>query len=474
MAVEIGQIIDGKYRVVSLLGEGGMGAVFGGEHLRLHRRVAIKVLHAALARDAEVVRRFEREAQAAGRIGNDHILEVLDIGELPGGEHFMVMEYLDGEPMNARLQRLGRMSPHQAYLIAREILEGLAAAHAAGIVHRDLKPANVFILREKAGRADYVKIIDFGISKFQVGGGDEHRTRTGFVIGTPSYMSPEQARGIAEADARADLYAVGVILFEAVVGRLPFVGASPTDLLFQIALGTAPTIQSLVDDIDPAFADIVHRAMARDPKERFPSAMAFLVALDAWAQTVPAAAVPAPRPPTATAVVTGPPAIVPAAFVDTAPSPQPRLRFEDSGSKGRASSGAPWANTDPSTSLRPGRGTVAVVGVLAAGIVLIGGVGTLLALRGQGAPPARATSTSGATASVAPTVPPVESLEAPAASASDDAIPGASLAPLDTGPSPSASASAPPGPARHRPPDRPGKPAASDASSSGYNPFGHL
>src|SRR5271170_3401705 len=125
MGVDIGQVIDGKYRVIAMIGEGGMGAVFSGEHLRLHRRVAIKMLHAAMAHNVEVVRRFEREAQAAGKIGNDHILEVLDIGELPSGERFMVMEFLDGEPMNARLERLGRLTPRQVYPLVRELLEGL-------------------------------------------------------------------------------------------------------------------------------------------------------------------------------------------------------------------------------------------------------------------------------------------------------------------------------------------------------------
>src|SRR5512134_1165471 len=167
MSVEVGQVIEGKYRIVNLIGEGGMGAVYEGENVRINRRVAIKVLHGAYSSNADVVQRFEREAQAAGRIGNDHILEVLDLGQFSNGDHFMVMEFLEGETLSARIKRAGRLLPGQVAPIARQILAGLAAAHGAGIVHRDLKPENIFILREKAGKPDFVKIIDFGISKFQ-------------------------------------------------------------------------------------------------------------------------------------------------------------------------------------------------------------------------------------------------------------------------------------------------------------------
>jgi len=280
-----GEIVDGKYRIIRLIGEGGMGAVYEGENTRIHRRVAIKVLHAGVAETAEAVQRFEREAQAAGRIGSEHIVEVLDLGNLPSGDRYMVMEFMDGDSLSARIQKSGRIAPVDLYPIAHQLLAALHAAHTAGIIHRDLKPDNVYLLRTRSGVADFVKLLDFGISKFNQLSGDSgfSMTRTGAVMGTPYYMAPEQAKGAKDMDHRVDLYATGVILYESVTGQVPFNADTFNELLFKIVLEEPRPIQQLVPEIDPNFAAIINKAMSRDPATRFQSAKEFQQALEQWA-----------------------------------------------------------------------------------------------------------------------------------------------------------------------------------------------
>jgi len=280
-----GDIIDGKYRIVRLLGEGGMGAVYEGENTRIHRRVAIKVLHSGVAEQGEAVARFEREAQAAGRIGSEHIVEVLDLGTLQSGDRYLVMEFLDGDGLGARIKDKGSLTPAELCPIAHQLMEGLAAAHGAGIIHRDLKPDNVFLLRNRAGQADFVKLLDFGISKFNQLSGDSgfSMTRTGAVMGTPYYMAPEQAKGSREMDHRVDLYAAGVILYEALTGQVPFNADTFNELLFKIVLEEPQPLEKMNPNVDSGFAAIVTKAMARDPGHRFQSAKDFQAALAQWA-----------------------------------------------------------------------------------------------------------------------------------------------------------------------------------------------
>lgn len=284
MNLETGHILDDKYRIVRVLGKGGMGSVYEGENTRIHRRVAIKVLHAHVASNSEVVLRFEREAQAAGRIGSEHIVEVLDLGHLPSGERYMVMEYLEGESLGERLKKRRRLAPQVIAPIVHQLLAGLDGAHAAEIIHRDLKPDNIFLLASRGGQRDFVKVLDFGVSKFSAIERECGATRTSAVLGTPFYMSPEQAKG-GEVDKRSDLYAVGVILYQCVTGRLPHQGGTFDELAFKIALEPPEPAELVVPGLDPAFAAIVRRAMGREPAERFQSAGEFQRALGNWMMT---------------------------------------------------------------------------------------------------------------------------------------------------------------------------------------------
>jgi len=279
VTVDVGQIIEGKYRIVRLIGQGGMGAVYEGVNQLIDRRVAIKVMLPDIGTAA--VGRFEQEARAAGRIGNDHILEILDVGKLPDGSHYMVAEYLDGESLESRLENRGALQPGELAPIALQLLAALAAAHRAGVLHRDLKPDNVFLVREKAGHRDFVKLIDFGISKFAQDSA-LNLTKTGTMVGTPYYMSPEQARGKGPVDARADLYAVGVILYQAVSGQLPLVADSFNDLLFKIVLEAAPPVSTYAPFLDPRFAAIITKAMAREADDRYQTADQLAEAIVGW------------------------------------------------------------------------------------------------------------------------------------------------------------------------------------------------
>jgi serine/threonine-protein kinase len=278
--LEIGQILHDKYRVDRLVGRGGMGEVFEGVHLLVGRRVAIKVLLPEVASSEDGSTRFEREVRAAARIGNDHILDVFDAGALPDGARFMVSEFLDGDTLEARLKR-GTLSTKQTAILMLELLDGLAAAHRAGIVHRDLKPDNIFLTR-KSGREDFVKIIDFGVSKFQFDEQAMSMTTTGAVLGTPYYLSPEQARGDRDIDPRSDLYTVGVIVYRCVAGGVPFQADSFQSLLFKIALEDAEPLARAIPGLDPAFSALVQRAMARERAARFQSADEMREAFQSW------------------------------------------------------------------------------------------------------------------------------------------------------------------------------------------------
>jgi serine/threonine-protein kinase len=373
MALSTGEIIDDKYRIVRLIGEGGMGAVYEGENMRIHRRVAIKVLHAGVAETAEAVQRFEREAQAAGRIGSEHIVEVLDLGNLASGDRYMVMEFMDGDSLSDRIRDRGRLNPAEIYPIAVQLLDALAAAHGAGIIHRDLKPDNVFLLRSRSGRADFVKLLDFGISKFNKLSGDSgmSMTRTGSVMGTPYYMAPEQAKGSRAVDYRVDIYATGVILYECITGQVPFNADTFNELLFKIVLEAPPPIEQLVPDVDTNFAAIINKAMARDPGHRFESAQDFRQALDQWVQGNPIV-VPVVQAQSASSAPTG---VAPTVHGTSAPTPGTWSQ-----------TGAYPADATPQRKSNKGL----VIGIALLALLLVGGGGIALKMSNDAAARAEA------------------------------------------------------------------------------------
>jgi serine/threonine-protein kinase len=265
----VGQVLAGSYEVTRVLGEGGMGRVYEARHTRLSgKRFAIKLLHPDLARQPEVVTRFQREAEAASGINHVNVVGVHDVNSTLDGQPYIVAELLQGEELGDYLERVGKVPAGDAVRIARQVCRALGAAHAQGIVHRDVKPENVFLTGD-VGRieAATVKVIDFGISKVASAGG-ESLTKTGMVMGTPDYMAPEQARG-DRVDARADIYAVGAILYRALTGRKPFDGLDPMATLTAV-LTTEPDRPSALDASIPlALELVVQRAMAKSPKDRY-------------------------------------------------------------------------------------------------------------------------------------------------------------------------------------------------------------
>jgi serine/threonine protein kinase len=293
--VELDQLIGrtvagGKYRVLRLIGRGGMGAVYEVEHVSIGRRFAIKFVDRRFADDERVTRRFEREARAASAIESEHIVSVFDFGT-DDGRPYIVMEMLRGEDLGSRIGRLCTIPLKDAIHVVAQVLRGLARAHAAGIVHRDLKPDNVLLV-EHEDEPLFAKLVDFGISKIARLGGKTPLaiTQTGIVLGTPLFMSPEQAEARPDIDERSDLYSVGAILFECLAGRPPHVGETPDEILTRIRTTDAPSLRDVVPGIPEAVAAFVARALRRDRAIRFHTASEMLAALRELAPDEPAAA----------------------------------------------------------------------------------------------------------------------------------------------------------------------------------------
>lgn len=280
-----GEVLDGKYQIERMLGEGGMGAVAKATHLLRRAPVALKFMSPMVMSMPGAVERFINEGVAASQIDSDHVVKIYDVNRLPSGAPYLVMEFLEGRDLADILEREGKpgLDISRCVHFTLQILRGLQVAHSVGIIHRDMKPANCFVV-SKEGEADFVKLVDFGISKVdQPGGG--RVTRTHSALGTPLYMSPEQARSPRGVDARTDLYSVGVLMFELLTGRTPYHSESGefTEILYKIFTADPPPIQSFRPDIPDGLAAIVHRALARDVDSRFADAVHMAEALVPWA-----------------------------------------------------------------------------------------------------------------------------------------------------------------------------------------------
>ena len=266
----IGQVLDARYRVLSLLGQGGMGKVYLAEHVVLEKRLAVKVLHDEYSRHAEVMHRFQQEAIAASRIGQENIVNVTDFGRTPEGALYFVMEALEGESLGALIRNGGACPLPRALPILAQICRALTAAHDCGIVHRDLKPENVLLVRREDG-SELVKVLDFGISKVnsaESGGG--RITQAGVIMGTPDYMAPEQARGLA-MDHRVDIYSFGVLAYELVTGALPFPAETPIAVLLRHQTDVPESVRARRPDLalPPGLDALILKALAKRPEDRY-------------------------------------------------------------------------------------------------------------------------------------------------------------------------------------------------------------
>jgi serine/threonine-protein kinase len=280
-----GEVIDGKYQIEKLLGEGGMGAVAKATHILRRAPVALKFMSPNVVSVPGAVERFLNEGVAASQIESDNVVHVFDVGKLSNGAPYLVMEYMEGHDLQEVLAREGKpgLETERAVYFIVQALRGLQVAHDAGIIHRDMKPSNCFVVN-KEGEADFVKLLDFGISK--VGSGKSASlTQTNSALGTPLYMSPEQARSPRDVDLRSDLYSVGVILYELLTGRTPFASESGefTEILFKLFTQDPPPIRTLRADLSPELAAAVHKALARDPNDRYSTAAEFALALESFA-----------------------------------------------------------------------------------------------------------------------------------------------------------------------------------------------
>jgi len=278
----VGTTLQSRYRLQRLLGQGGMGAVYEAVQIPLNKRVAVKVMARALAANQEALARFRREADVTSQLGHPHIVQVFDFGETPTGEPYLVMEYLEGEDLEQRLARVGRFSLAATVKVVKQVASALAATHARGIVHRDLKPGNIF-LQKLEGEDDFVKVVDFGISKVHMA--TTRLTGEKAVLGTPGYMSPEQANGrVDDIDRRTDEWSLACIAYEMLAGHPPFRGDDASAVIYQIIYRKQTPVTQAAPQLPPQVEHVLARALSKAQGDRFATVPAFARALEAVAE----------------------------------------------------------------------------------------------------------------------------------------------------------------------------------------------
>lgn len=410
--VQEGEILDGKYRVERVLGVGGMGIVVAATHVALNQRVAIKFLLPAAVGNAQIIERFAREARAAVQIQSEHVARVIDVGTLPTGSPYMVMEFLEGTDLAEAVEKGGAMPIARAVSYVLQACEALAEAHALGIVHRDLKPANLFLAR-RAGRDSIVKVLDFGISKMKEKG-PSGLTQTSAVMGSPYYMAPEQMMSSKDVDARSDIWALGIILYELLAGAPPFVAETMAEIVYMVTQRDPPPLESKRPDVPAELAQVIARCLSREPAQRYVNVAKLAAALAPFG------------PPRSDISVERIARVLGASVPPSGGEPNPPHRMQATAST--------WANSQVGMR-RPSKAPV-VIALAAGACLLVLGTGILWrALRPRDTAPVTAPSV----ASALPSSPPPNSSTGPAPSVA------AELAPLpepSAGPPPAASASA--------------------------------
>jgi serine/threonine-protein kinase len=431
-----GQVIGGKYEIVRIIGEGGMGVVFEATHLKLHQRVAVKMLLPEMLGHDVVVTRFEREARASGQLRNRHTVRVMDVDVTAEGLPYMVMEFLEGHDLQTELDLRERLPLAEAAQHVLQACSAMVEAHQLGIVHRDLKPANLFLVVDPDAREPsaqrFVKVLDFGISKVEA---ESHvkLTVAETVIGTAMYMSPEQIRSSGGVDGRTDIWALGIILFELLAGRPPWVG-SPTQLAASVVSEDAPDVRTYAPEVPEAVAAIIRRALMRDPAQRYADVRQLALALAPYSPTGSAGIPPSLRVSSPGVAPSGA-SLRPAHLEDANTLLQAPAVSESRMGGGGAGTAPGWTQSGQPVA----RSRVVLIGFLAAfavGLLVIGGVATLRGREHPAVTPAGAGGPSSAVLAPA-SVPSAAAAEAPVAVALPAvglASASASAAPVDSAP----------------------------------------